>query len=389
MKYNQLTPADYTDEGIFNQELAKIFANSWQFVGLKEDLTQVGDYLTLQVGNIHLVVYINEQGKLAAFHNTCRHRGMQLLEGQGKLPQAITCPYHNWRYNRQGELLSIPNQRNEFSSLDKSCYSLKHAQAGIWRGMIWVHPDINATPVAEYFAAMNAHLAPYQVEDLAESKDEVNEYIINANWKIIAENYIDQYHLSELHSATLNMYAHHKALFGTVKSPNSDEHFYFWESVTQDYLNNIETNAPYPLLMDKNHPKIGAFVPLLFPNLGLSETESSWSCFHIQPITVDKTKVIIRSKVKNCSSLQFIKQATRSHSYWQKVYQQQRNKAQSLNVNDKHPLGGGDFMAEDVFVCEQLQKSLTNPHFEFGPSAEHGESMIRAFQQQVKRRLTQ
>ena len=374
MNYNQLEPSAYTDEKIFAKEMDKIFSNSWQFCGLLEDLPAANDYITVKAGNNHLVVFKDAQGQLGAFHNICRHRGMQIFAGKGKLADTITCPYHDWRYDQQGQLRALPNQRNEFAELDKSCYSLKKAQVGIWRGMIWVHPDINAIPANEYFAPLNQHLAPYQVEDLYESTEQSSETIINANWKIVAENYIDQYHLAQLHVGSLNMYNHQKAEFGTI-----GEHFHFWEPVTRDYLENIEANAPYPLLIDKNHPKIGAWVPLLFPNLGLSETESSWSLFHIVPITVDKTKVVTRSKVKNCSSLQFVKQATRSYGFWQK-----KSKAKSDDYDSNHPLGSGDFMAEDVYVCEQLQKSLKSRFFEFGPSAEKGESMVREFQLRVK-----
>lgn len=368
---------NYTEPEIFKIEQKKIFSNCWHFCGLVEDLIESNSYLTVQAGVNNLLVYRDQQGDLRAMHNICRHRGMRLLEGKGKLQKNITCPYHDWTYAQDGQLKSLPKQRQEFPDINKACLSLKRASVGIWRGMIWVHPDETAPSVIEYFASMEGRLAPYDVEQLIEADEYIVEEVIQANWKLIVENYIDHYHLAQLHSGTLNMYEHKRAEFGFA-----GEHFYFWEPLTQDYHRDIENNSPYPLLIDADEPNIGAWVPMLFPCIGLAETESSWSVFQIVPISVDKTKVIIRSKLKNCSSMQFYKQAFSSYSYWAN-----KVKSKSKQHDQQHALGSADFMQEDIYVCEQLQKSLKSNYFEFGPSAVHGESPIRGFQQRVNNRM--
>jgi len=374
---NILKPEDYTDKRIFSLEQEKIFSSSWHFCGLVEDLKDNNQYSTVQAGNNNIVVFRNENGELQAFHNICRHRGMQLLEGKGKLQKQITCPYHDWTYNKEGQLKSLPKQKSEFPNIDKECLSLRAASVGVWRGMIWVHPEHDAEPVHQYFAAMENHIAPYQVEALIESEEYVVQEVIRANWKLVVENYIDHYHLAQLHAGTLNMYDHQRAEFGFA-----DEHFYFWEPLTNDYFSDIESNAPYPLLIAADNPKIGAWVPMLFPCIGLAETESSWSVFQIVPLAVDKTKVIIRSKLKNCSSMTFYKQSFKSYNYWAN-----KIKGKSKQHDQQHALGSADFMQEDIYVCEQLQKSLSSKYFVFGPSAVHGESPIRGFQRIVKQKL--
>ena len=377
MEQNLLSAHDYTDEQTFALEQQKIFSNSWHFCGLAEDLSQPYQYITVQAGNNNLVVYRNEYGELNAFHNICRHRGIQLVEGQGKLNRTIICPYHDWTYSQAGELKSMPKQKQDFIGVDKACLSLKPAQAGIWRGMIWAHPNPNAITLSEYFAPMAEHLAPYDVESLVEAKDYIIKETINANWKLVVENYIDHYHLAQLHAGTLAMYDHTRAEFGFV-----GEHFYFWEPLTKDYHADITKNAPYPMLMDENDARLGAWVPMLFPCIGLAETESSWSVFQIIPLSVSKTQVVIRSKVKACSMMEYLKQASASYSYWQR-----KVKGKYQNADESHALGSGDFMKEDIYVCEQLQKSLASSYFEFGPSAKLGELPIRVFQKQLLRRL--
>ena len=372
MEQNLLTADAYTCPKIFQQEQESIFSKSWTFAGLVEELAEPNDFLTIQAGNNNILVFMNAEGELKAFHNICRHRGMRLVEGSGKLNSKITCPYHDWTYSQGGELKSLPKQRGEFEGINKQCLSLKPANVGIWRGMIWVHPEHECEPVTTYFKPMERYLATYLIEDLIEAKDYRYEVEIAANWKLIVENYIDHYHLAQLHAGTLNMYQHKTAEFGFA-----DEHFYFKEALTPDYLEDIEKQAPYPLLIEQPE-KMAAWVPMLFPCLGLAETESSWSVFQIIPLAADKTRVIVRSKVKACSQLTYMKQAYSSYSFWRR-----KVKAKDARFSEEHALGSGDFMKEDVYVCEQLQKSLNSPYFEFGPSASHGESPIRGFQQRV------
>ena len=375
---NLLTAKHYTHPQIFEQEQKQLFSNSWQYAGLLEDLAQDNTYFTVDIGLNSFIVLKEEGADIRAFHNICRHRGMRLLEGKGTLGKQISCPYHDWTYNRQGELKSLPKAKHEFGQINKACLSLKSAKIACWRGMIWLHPNENAEAFEVFLADFENQLAPYDVEQLISAGD-AEEVIIAANWKLVVENYIDHYHLAQLHAGTLNMYEHKNAEFGFT-----GDHFYFWEPLTADYGANIEKNAPYPLLLDAEHPRIGAWVLMMFPCLGLVETESSWSVFHIIPLSVNSTKVVVRSKVKSCSSFAFFKQANASYQYWNN-----KLKGKSVDYDKSHPLGSGDFMQEDVYVCEQLQKSLQSDYFEFGPSATYGEAPIRGFQTRYLEKMKQ
>ena len=374
----QLPNEAYTSPEFFQLELKYIFTQHWNVAGLVEDITQPGDFLTTQVGLVNIVVLLNEQHQLLAFHNMCSHRGTKLLDDSGNINElndsnSIVCPYHDWRFSLSGRLTKIPGERREFSGVEKACFNLTPAKVACWRGMIWVHPDSEAMALDTWLAPIKQHVAPYQVESLLEAKDEVISQEIKANWKIVVENYIDHYHLSHLHAGTLNMYAHSKAEFGFEGA-----HFRFWEPLAKDYQQGIENNSPMPLLISPEHPKLGAWVPMLFPGIGLAESESSWSLFHIVPLAVDKTLVHIRTKVRNASLLAFAAQASRSYSYWQ-----QKIKAKNNKVSNKHPLGSADFMQEDIYVCEQLQSSLNNPYFTantIGAAAKLGEQPIRDHQ---------
>lgn len=375
MTHSQTTiPVEaYTSSRFFELEQKYLFSNTWAFAGLAEDLQNDGDFLTVQAGLNNLVVIKESHGHLSAFHNMCRHRGTQLVDGSGQLKSRITCPYHDWTYDLKGNLLSLPKAKTEFSALDKNCNSLKKANVGIWRGMIWVHPNPASESLESWFSSISAHLGPHEVEQLVEPEGSIITEDINANWKVVVENYIDHYHLAQLHAGTLNMYDHKRAVFGF-----KGNHFSFWEPLTKDYQSDIKRNSPYPLICDDDAHELGAWVPMLFPGIGLTESESTWSVFHVVPISANKTKIVIRTKMKDCSMMEYIKQGVISNQYWSN-----KVRAKNTQFNSEHALGSADFLKEDIFICEQVQRSMTSPYFEFGPTAEIGERPIRDHQELV------
>ncbi len=367
----------YTSQDWFEQEQVHIFGNTWQFAGLMEDIQDAGDYITVQCGYQNILVVKGRDQRLRAFHNLCRHRGTQLLRAVGKKQKALTCPYHDWTYSLNGQLISVPDKEREFPdlALDKIC--LHKASVDIWRGMIWVHPKPNAPSIIEWFKGCEEHLGPHDPSRLIEYPDSKYEKIIHANWKIVAENYIDVYHLAHLHSNTLNMYDHAKAKYGFV-----GDHYLFWEPLVAKYLENLDQLIPFKRIKEMTDEYIGAYVPWFFPNIGLSETESSWSIFHAIPLAPDKTKVIVRSKVEQMSSWEYTKQSLKSANSWHGIMGT-GSKYGTTDTDD--PMSTGDFMAEDIYACEQQQKSLKNPLFSVTATAKYGESTVRTFQSIIQK----
>lgn len=364
----------YYDPAWFEREQARIFEQSWQFAGFVEDLPDPGDFLTVQVGRSNLVVVRGSDHRLRCFHNLCRHRGTQLLRATGKAQKALTCPYHDWTYALSGELVSVPEEKTQFPILDKTKLCLHRGSVDTWCGMLFVHVKEHPEPsFADYFDGVEEKLGPHRPEELVEFPEAKTDHVIAANWKIVAENYIDVYHLSHLHSATLNMYDHAKAQFEFV-----GPHYMFYEPLAPDYEAALPGAAPMPLIDHIPKAQLGAFVPLLFPNLGLAETETSWSIFHIIPLGPESTRVITRSKVMDRSGVSFAMQALRSGlgGYW---YKKPSAKYPDSTLPDD-PMASGNFMAEDIFACEQQQKSLKSPLYSVGASAQHTESSVRQFQ---------
>ncbi|WP_299247367.1 aromatic ring-hydroxylating dioxygenase subunit alpha [uncultured Aquimarina sp.] len=382
---HELPVSAYTSKEWFDLEMKHIFSKTWQFAGLVEDIVNPGDFISVQAGLNNIFIVKGRDNRLRAFHNMCRHRGTQLLRAVGKGKKAITCPYHDWTYDLEGKLISIPKKEEEFPGLcNKELHdcglNLHEASVDIFKGMLFVHPQKDAPSIMSFFGEVEPYLGPHIVEELVEYSEVKGEpaYIkeVKANWKIIVENYIDHYHLAHLHEGTLNMYDHSKANFGWV-----GPHYWFYEPLVADYMADLKNASPYPLISSVPEDKIGVYVPWLFPNIGITEGESSWNTFHLIPIAPDKTLIVVRTKLMNVSDWEFNKQYLKSakSTIWKKYGNKGKYEG---DKND--PMASGDFMAEDVYACEQQQKSLSSPMFSIGAQAKRGEFAISKFQSVVK-----
>ncbi len=367
----------YTSPAWYHREQERIFSRTWACAGFSDDITAPGEYLSVQAGLNNLFVVMGRDERLRAFHNICRHRGTQLIRPAGKTASALRCPYHDWTYNLEGELIGVPRRREEFPDIDPSRLSLFPASVGVWRGMLWVHPEPDAAPVNEWFGAVEPDLGPHRVDELVERKQFRTEQIIEANWKVVVENFIDGYHLKHLHSGTLAMYDHDR-----IESRWHGPHFTFWEPLSADYAKDPARQSSLPLIDHIPRERLGAWVPMLFPGIGLAETESTWSLFHVTPLAPERTRVVTRTKVADVSSWEFAAQMLTSGWLWSRP----RGKFEGDPAED--PLASGDFMAEDKYACEQQQKSLRSPYFRPGPSSLHGEAPVRRHQQIVQEWLT-
>lgn len=142
---NQILPkATYINQGWFDQEQEKLFSKTWHWVGYASDFNETGDYITAKIANNPLVVIQDSEGNLRAFHNLCRHRGTELLEGKGNAGKTLVCPYHRWTYGLDGRLRGLPNKAECFPDLDRKTLSLNDASVGIWNGLIFANPAPNS-----------------------------------------------------------------------------------------------------------------------------------------------------------------------------------------------------------------------------------------------------
>ena len=212
----------YTDPDILALECERIFYRSWNFVGHVCELRSAGDYVTCTVGEESIVVMRGDDGELRGFYNVCRHRGHWLLEGSGQV-DSIVCPYHAWRYAKNGDLV-YARKSNEVPGFDHSNFCLKQVSVEVFCGFVFVNLDEQPQPLAEQVPGLAEELRSYEpkVEELVlvYRKD----FVFESNWKNVVDNYNENYHTPVVHPtlATILDDSYHVDLHGRYLSHISD-----------------------------------------------------------------------------------------------------------------------------------------------------------------------
>lgn len=189
----------YTSPDFLRAELQQIFGKEWFCVGRASTLAEPGDYVTCDLAGQPIIVLRDRDGALRAMSNVCRHRMSTLLEGRGRT-RAIVCPYHAWTYNLDGSLRGAPAMaQNE--AFCKEAYQLPPVRCEDWLGWVFISLDPEATPVAERLAALETMIAAYDMTRYTEAFQE--EHVWDTNWKVLAENFMESYHLPVCHAGTI------------------------------------------------------------------------------------------------------------------------------------------------------------------------------------------
>jgi choline monooxygenase len=197
-----LDPRLYVDPDGLAHEQQAIFARSWQLAGHVADLATPGRFVTAQIGSESATAIRGEDGELRAFRNVCRHRAARLREGRGECGKALRCPYHGWTYRTDGSLIGVPEGRG-FDGLDKSALPLMAARAETFAGLVFVNLDLDAPPLREPLAGLEHKLAPYRLGSLTRFAESTSSQ--PANWKIVAENYLEGYHVPIAHPGLMRL----------------------------------------------------------------------------------------------------------------------------------------------------------------------------------------
>lgn len=190
----------YTDASLFEVEKKSVFAAGWVAVGHVSEITRPGDYMTVTIGDEPVIIIRNRDNTIRACSNICRHRGMQLLAGKGRV-SVITCPYHAWAYDLDGQLAKAPYM-DQVENFDKECLSLPQFAIEEWKGFLFVNISGEAPPLGPKMQAMEGHLQNYEMEDRHSVETWFEEW--QTNWKSLIENFMEGYHLSITHAKTLD-----------------------------------------------------------------------------------------------------------------------------------------------------------------------------------------
>ena len=189
----------YTSADFLALEQTEIFSKSWLCAGRADSLKKPGDYMTIEIAGEPIIVLRDREGDLRALSNVCRHRMSVLLEGRGNV-RTITCPYHAWTYSLDGSLRGAPAMEKN-GSFCKKDVSLPAIRCEEWLGWIMVTLDPDLPPLAETLSDLDTLVGYLNMGDYVQTFSEEHRW--NTNWKILAENFMESYHLPMCHAGTI------------------------------------------------------------------------------------------------------------------------------------------------------------------------------------------
>lgn len=183
------------------KERDRMWMRCWQVAGRAEDIPAPGDWMEYRLFDQSYILVRGKDDAIRGFVNACRHRGNAFCEGRGHAAR-FTCPYHNWSYGLDGRLLAVARpdfdgSLEEFVG-DKDKLGLAPVAVDSFAGFIFLNPDPDAEPLADYLGEAVDLLAPYRCEEMVVCGLNVRE-AIDCNWKVVIDAFQEGYHIQGVH----------------------------------------------------------------------------------------------------------------------------------------------------------------------------------------------
>lgn len=264
----------YTDPAMLELEKQKVFRSTWQYAASLDLLRLPGNYAAVEVNGIPLVLTRGLDGSLNAFYNVCRHRAGLVARGCGNR-RSLQCQYHGWLYGLDGKLRNAP-EFDGVEDFNKEDFGLIPLRLESWGPFAFVNLDASAPPLLEVLGRIPEETAGMDFEALR--KVERRDYIVNANWKVYIDNYLEGYHIPIAHPGlfrevdydryrvdTFRYYSSQYAPIRPVRGEDSagriftelqgdEQAFYYWifpNFMLNIYPGNVQINIIVPLSHDR------------------------------------------------------------------------------------------------------------------------------------------
>ncbi len=192
-----LPAAAYLSPEVLAWEMENLWRSNWVCVGRLDELVKPGQLRAVDVAGEGVLLSREKDGSVRAFSNVCRHRGHELAPiGDAFDARQIRCPYHSWSYRFDGSLRQAP-KFTQSVDFDTGDYPLVDVGVADFGGWVWVDLSGTAPDINEHFGNLGEIASPYETDRLITAAS--HSYTIDANWKIVVENYNECYHCSSIH----------------------------------------------------------------------------------------------------------------------------------------------------------------------------------------------
>jgi choline monooxygenase len=282
---NYLAPSRFADELRLLRSLPSVFIPS-------AAIRKPGDHVERVTFGVPLFAVRGRDQRARVFRNSCRHRGMALVESAG-CSQALVCPYHGWTYRLDGSLTHVPHA-DAFPDLDMSTRGLVEVASREVDGLIVIGP-LGPPATASWQACTDGALAalsdgsPWRAKLLpADRLVFVDSTLRPMNWKVLVEQFLEGYHIRSTHRNTFFPLQYDDLNVVETFGPNS--------RITFPYRN-IERLRDRPESTWTTNARV-TYVYQLFPNAMVATFPDLVILVVIDPVDIDHSTFTTYSMAK-------------------------------------------------------------------------------------------
>lgn len=193
----------YIDDAIFEEERDAVLFANWSGIGFAKDVPNEGDVSPVDFLGMPLLIVRDGDGAVKVYQNTCRHRGMILVQEKGNIRGTIRCPYHSWCYGLNGKLRSTPHVggagNNIHPDIKRDELGLVEIRSHVFMDVVFVNVDGKAAPFEEAHDALLERWAEFDKPVFHGGAESSFKLEVASNWKLAVENYCESYHLPWVH----------------------------------------------------------------------------------------------------------------------------------------------------------------------------------------------
>ena len=281
-----LQPWEVFDQELFDLEMVRVFARSWIWLGDTEDLQAPGDYITGTIGSQPVVVVRTASGEIKGFLNNCRHRASSVVTAPGgNCGSSMVCPYHNWAYNLDGELIGIPDRVRMYpDGIAMEDFGLVPIRVEIaWNKLVFGCISRKTPSFREWIAPIADRYDRYRFDTFTRYSRELDE-TYPMNWKVFVENSNDDYHVRFVHR---RINAQRKSLDTIVRFEGRTCSGY------KPHPDSFDTTGGR-IDIDDDEQLNGHYADFIYPNLTPLPYATLLMMVRADPLAPDRTRLVSR-----------------------------------------------------------------------------------------------
>jgi len=338
-------------------EQERVFRRSWVFAGAEAEIAEPGQMKPIEIGGAPLILVRDHAGSVRGFHNVCRHRGAKLVTAPCKTG-SITCPYHAWNYRLDGKLRARPHFHGAdvpetFKEGGGPKLDLMPVRTETWNGCIFVNVSGDAAPLSDWLAPLIRRTAAYDFGAIRWAGK--LDFEVNANWKLVYENYMEGYHVFAVHPRLLKF-----APMNVRWSGEWDGHVFYNDYIFPEVEEGRGAGLPtYPNLPEAD-AKRGLWF-LCFPHFAAEVYPDQFTLLVSYPVAPDQTREELH--------VFLIGEAATSPDF-------ASARQEVIQMWD-------DLNREDLSMLERLQQGRLSPAYDGGRLSPHWEGPTQAFGRRI------